>query len=459
MSVPTFAVVGHPNKGKSSIVSTLARDDSVRVAPEPGTTIRCRYFPMEIDRRVLYQLVDTPGFQRARQAMAWMKQHETTAAGHRGIVRAFVDAHRGQDRFVDECQLLTPLLEGAGILYVVDGSVPYGPEYESEMEILRWSGQPRLALINPIRETDHIEEWRRALGQYFNVVRVFDALDADFTKQIELLRAFGQIEEPWQPGLNQAVEILIADRRAKQHRAAREIVAMLRDIVTLSVSRDLADENDAEVSKPSLIEKYKQKMRDREQTCRNRVQSIYDHHSIDREEPAFEILEQDLFAMKSWYLWGLSRSQLMVTGIASGALAGGVLDSMLGGTSFLAGTAIGAVSGGAAAWLGAGRLAKFEVMRMRLGGARLQFGPSKNVNLPFVILGRAMYHHELVANRTHAQRGPLTMTAMEERTIDTARLKKFGSLFEKLRKGDDVNDMLTDDINDLLAKTDEVTDL
>ena len=35
---PSFAVVGHPNKGKSSIVSTLAHDDSVRIGELPGTT-------------------------------------------------------------------------------------------------------------------------------------------------------------------------------------------------------------------------------------------------------------------------------------------------------------------------------------------------------------------------------------------------------------------------------------
>ena len=33
--IPEFAIVGHPNEGKSSVVSTLAEDDSVRVTPTP----------------------------------------------------------------------------------------------------------------------------------------------------------------------------------------------------------------------------------------------------------------------------------------------------------------------------------------------------------------------------------------------------------------------------------------
>jgi Predicted GTPase len=35
----SFAIVGHPNEGKSSVVSTLAEDDSVRVTPIPGETL------------------------------------------------------------------------------------------------------------------------------------------------------------------------------------------------------------------------------------------------------------------------------------------------------------------------------------------------------------------------------------------------------------------------------------
>jgi len=121
MSLPVFAVVGHTNKGKSSIVATLASDDSVEIGPEPGTTTRCRRYPMVVDGEELYALVDTPGFQRARRALHWMKQHETSADLHADVARRFLEAHRGQDSFPDECELLQPILDGAGILYVVDG--------------------------------------------------------------------------------------------------------------------------------------------------------------------------------------------------------------------------------------------------------------------------------------------------------------------------------------------------
>ena len=170
--IPKFAVVGHPNKGKSSIVSTLAEDAKVAISRTPGTTTVARSFPLKIDGQLIYELIDTPGFQRPAQVLAWLESHSESATDRAALVKEFVETHRDDLKFHDECELLTPLIEGAGILYVVDGSKPYGAEYETEMQILRWTGQPRMALINLIGDDDHTEQWRRALDQYFSLVRL-----------------------------------------------------------------------------------------------------------------------------------------------------------------------------------------------------------------------------------------------------------------------------------------------
>ena len=38
--IPHLSVVGHPNRGKSSLVATLTENDAVRIGPESGTTTR-----------------------------------------------------------------------------------------------------------------------------------------------------------------------------------------------------------------------------------------------------------------------------------------------------------------------------------------------------------------------------------------------------------------------------------
>jgi len=58
--IPEFAIVGHPNEGKSAVVSTLAEDDTVRVTPYPGETIECQTFPVIIDGHEIIRFIDTP---------------------------------------------------------------------------------------------------------------------------------------------------------------------------------------------------------------------------------------------------------------------------------------------------------------------------------------------------------------------------------------------------------------
>ena len=436
---PHFAVVGHPNKGKSSIVSTLSHDDSVSIGRQPGTTTRCRSYPLRVDGEVLYTLVDTPGFQRARAAWAWMKSHESSADRHPEVVQAFLDAHADGAEFFEEVELLTPIVAGAGILYVVDGSVPYGAEYEAEMEVLRWTGQPRLALINPIGVADHIDAWRSALGQYFNVVRVFDAVTADFEKRIELLRAFGQLEEAWRQPLQRAVESLAADRRRRHEAAARAVADTIAEMLSLEVEQTIGVHDDPAPIKYKLVAEYQRRLVEIEKRARLSVERIYDHHSLERTEPALEALEeQDLFSAESWRVFGLTRMQLAGLGMLGGAAAGGAIDVATGGASFLLGALIGGGVGAAGTLIAANRLVDGKVLEISLGRRKLVAGPTRNRNFPHVVLGRARLHHALVAGRAHAHRGALAIEEQADAILEdlsSRERKQIEQEFGRLRGG------------------------
>lgn len=453
MSEPRFAVVGHPNKGKSSIVATLAADDQVRVAPSPGTTTRSREFPMSVDGDTLYTLIDTPGFQRARRVFDWMKQRQTSADQHAQVVREFIVEHERTDSYPDEVELLRPLMDAekpAGILYVVDGSVPYGPEYEAEMEILRWTGRPSLALINPIGKADHVEAWRAALSQYFKIVRVFNAVTAEFDKRLELLRAFGQLQDDWRGPLEAAVGALDADRTRRRRESARELAGLLAEGLTLTTEKKLGPDAEVKLYRDELLEKFKGELRRREKRSRDAVEAIYDHHGLDRQESddEYESLREDLFSEKTWAEFGLTRRNLAALGAVSGGVAGAVgthwVDIVTGGTTLggatAAGGLFGAATGGVLGWMGGGKIAEFKVINRTLGGKLLQCGPVRNPNFPFVLFGRARLHHAMVAGRTHAQRGALEVASSTVSALDDAQRSALAKAFRVVAKAGDDRD-------------------
>ena len=115
---PVFAVVGRANKGKSSIIATLAEDDRIEISPIPGTTRRCEAFPVTLDGRTLFTLVDTPGFEQAPAVLHWLEQTKPPSDRRRERVREFVATFEGTQDFVEERELLGPILDGAAILYV-----------------------------------------------------------------------------------------------------------------------------------------------------------------------------------------------------------------------------------------------------------------------------------------------------------------------------------------------------
>jgi hypothetical protein len=457
--IPTFAVVGHPNKGKSSIVATLAEDDRLAISPTPGTTRRAMPHSFSIDGQPQYVLIDTPGFQRAAAVLDWLEARATTASARPALVRQFVAEHSDDPRFHDECELLRPILDGAGILYVVDGSKPYGAEYELEMQILQWTGRPRMALINLIGSEDHQQEWRQALDQYFSLVRVFDAVGADFETRVNLLEVFGELDPEWRQPLDRAVRALVEERRARRRRSAAEIAGHLIESAAMSERANVDEHEDLKARQRALTEKLQQRLRLRESRAREAVQGIYRHQSLPREEPGQALIDEDLFTESGWELFGLSRQRLLISGALTGALAGGGVDALLGGASLALGAGIGALVGGAGAWFGGSELAKVKVLGETLGGKVLQVGPLKAANFPWVLLGRAWLHHQLVAERNHAHRTAITMAVRDEQNLmdalPEALARSLARSFARLaRRADDAEFRveLTELIDQVLAE-------
>ena len=451
---PTLAVVGHPNKGKSSIVSTLAEDRTVLIGAEAGTTVRARVYPMRVDGRVIYNLVDTPGFQRARTVLAWLQERATSADERRPAVEAFVEAHRGNARFVDECELLEPILRGAGILYVVDGSVPYGPEFEAEMEILRWTGQPSMALINLIGSDYHGEAWKNALNQYFRVVREFNAVHSEFSQRLALLRVFGELEPAWHEPLNEAISVLGEARAYLDRQAYRAIAEMMAEMLVADETKKISVEDSAEGYEDKLLETLKSKLRRIESTARRNIERIYRFGDLERQESSLPALQEDLFSEDQWYLWGLNRKELLGVGAVGGAVVGGALDVGIGGASLMLGSLVGAVVGGAAALAGSHQLAQSKVMNLPMGGKVLQCGPVRDRNFPYVVLARAIVHRNLVGARSHADRGRLEVSKEQSfewsdvtTAADRARLER---TIGKLRDGS-TNPEFIDTLSELIA--------
>lgn len=427
MNAPRFAVVGRVNKGKSSVIATLAEDERVAISRLPGTTRQCAAYPVRVDGEVLFELIDTPGFEDAPAVLAWLREGDPQADERAARVAAFVERFGG-DEFYEERSLLQPIIEGASILYVVDGTRPYRDNYKSEMEILRWTGRPSMALINRIGEGDHTEAWRSALDQFFKVVRDFDAHTASFEERVRLLSTFEALNPQAEDQLRRAVEALRKDRTRRVDEVVRIVTELLVAVLTFTLETKEGEQGDPR----RLEDEFHARLRALEDDARRRVERVYHHANVswrgdDLVRPVFG---DDLFARRTWQVLGLSPGQLITLYTAGGALAGSAIDVGLGGASFLTGTAVGSIVGaGAGLWHLQQRFARATSIDGMMGRMRRAFsgersyrvGPFEHPNFPFIVLDRARLHHDAVRTRSHAKNAVnAELSGAEEGTLASA---------------------------------------
>jgi len=438
---PKFAVVGHPNKGKSSIVSALAMDDTVQISDTPGTTHKQRSFPLRVDGKVLYELIDTPGFQRARRLLAWLESHDVSADKKHEVVQAFIHEHQEDERFADEIELLTPIMHGAGVIYVVDASKPYGEEYEAEMEILRWAGQPSMALINHIDEADCTPEWKRALEHYFKMVRTFNPMDKDIAQHISILESMAQLKEEWIGPVKASIRHFEHYQIQMQVRSSIAISKLVYEALAHVEKLTFGTEDASDADRENVEQRYKEKLRKLEVNTQARVENIWNHSHLRIEEATLSFESLDLFSKEAASVFGLTRKELMITGATSGAVTGAGIDLLFAGHTLLLGGMVGAVVGGVGAYFGFEELSEVKVLGKTLGKKYLQMGPMENRNFPYILLGRAIYHATYIATLSHAKREEVTLemdSSFKDSWLDEDLRKQLEGYHRQFRSGDTV---------------------
>ena len=416
--IPTFAVVGRVNMGKSAVLATLLEIDDnelIRVSATPGETTRCQLHRVVFSDRECLRFIDTPGFSRPVEAMRAIQQIHGEGTPGLESLKKFV-AEAGEE-FGDEKRLLEPLIQGAGVLYVVDPAKPLRDDFLAEMEILRWTGSPRLALLNRREESTGPDEeaWKTRLGGAFNLIRTFDAHHARFDERLRLLRALLEIEEQHHEQLKETIQLVEDEWQRRREEAVEVVIEFLEVALGLRVNATL-EERDLRVAsrrerKTELLSKqYFTELAVIEQRCFSGMLKIYRHHLLKADLSPDTFIGIDLESAETWSKWGLGRSQLATISAIVGGSAGLAMDAATGGLSHGAGTVFGALGAGMIAWFKGGSLPDLRLdlkggVKLAGGeGKSLTVGPPKNPNFPWVLLDGAITRYQRMLARAHGRR-------------------------------------------------------
>ena len=468
--VLTFAVVGHPNEGKSSVVSTLTEDDTVRITPLPGETAVCRPFPVTVDGRELVRFVDTPGFQSPLATLEWLQAHEGP-----GMLGEFLRAHAGDPGFRGELELFRPLVEGAEIIYVLDASRPLRSFDIAEMEILRMTGIPRMAVINAKEEDEgSVQAWRDELRKHFNAVRVFNAHKATYAERVALLNSLKSIDQEWEEPLSTVVKALEDDWLKRVTQSAWIVTRFIGQALRHQVSKSVPPGQEPGELLEGLLGEYRAHVSALEREAHLGIRRLFKHNIFDCRLPEQAVAGDDLFQEKTWRMLGLSPVQVAAAGAVAGGGVGLGIDAVAGGASLGAFALVGGLLGAGGALLGGRRMVTYEIRGPRLGRFRygrpigdvlLIVGPNRNPRFPFILLDRALIFFAGAVNWAHARRdagqGPKAEPASFAAHLGESRTRTCTAFFQAARTGDEMKlqdmeesmtDLLVDVFMDLSTK-------
>ena len=415
---PTFAVVGKINMGKSSVLSTLLEVDDdrlIRVSNTPGETTQCQVLPLVFDDREMIRFIDTPGFSRALEAMRVIQEMHGEGMPNLETIKRFVSEQLEKKEFEDEAMLLQPIIEGAGVLYVIDPSKPLRDAFVAEMEIIRWTGTPRMALLN--EKVDHPErtrEWRTRLGSYFNLVRTFNAHRASFEERCSLLKSLLEIDERNKEGIEETVRMIGSEWEQRREESAEFMMDFLAKALKHRESEKI-DEKDEELehrkerAKEALKKRYYSNIAKLEEKTYGKLLKLYRHKLLKVEVAEEKFHGIDLSSEETWQKWGLSRSQLAIAGGLAGGAAGAAIDIGSAGLTHGMGTLFGALTGAGGAFFKGDSLPELKISAQGVSfdgqsHKALVMGPPESDNFAWILLDRVLHHYEEIVTRAHGRR-------------------------------------------------------
>ncbi|MEE2680889.1 MAG: DUF3482 domain-containing protein [Planctomycetota bacterium] len=347
------AVVGHTNAGKTSLMRTLARDQSFgAVSPSPATTTEVASVKLQAGGEELADFRDTPGLEDPIGLLEFIDDLRTDRRDDGpSLIERFLGTPEAGGIFAGEAKALRQARIADIVLYVVDARDRVLPRHSDELELLARCGRPVLPVMNFIAdESTRGEAWRDALARLgLHATTGFDTVVFDAEDEQRLFEAMSVLVNEHRPALTRLIKDRIRRRGRSIERASRAVAELLVDAAShvepVEASSSESDSTrGAEVLRAEST--MQQLLREHEAMTHQAIFAAFEFADGDPSKLMLECTDGrlgiDLFSREAVRQAGISA----MAGAAGGAASGAAIDLAVGGMSLGAASLLGAIVGG-----------------------------------------------------------------------------------------------------------------
>ena len=416
----TFAVIGKPNNGKSSIISALTFDDRIEIADEIGTTKKSTKYSYKYNEKDECSYFDTPGFENAEHIWSYIKKQKETTFSINQILENYINEYGNDSSTIKDREILKAIVQSDFLVFVVNISDEFNLDVIGyELEIFKELKKRIVILFNQVdKDKDYSSQWKNKLEEY-NLVNIhkIDPLNSQHSNIIKILTSLYSIDSEiyHKQQLDNVIRAYTSHYIHNLKKSSELISEYLREVLQTEVN---TTRKDFESGKGyELIQK---EINKKEKDIQKKLSNLWGYYEVkveDKRENYDHEINKTISLSKKEKTVASSIIGASVVGTITGVLSGGLGAPVVG-------------------YFSDGKL--YEINLLEKKDVKIEVS-KKDIDLSIILITRILEFIKTVINHGHANRNTLNISKIEKRNFTKDEIKSIAKIHKSF-----VNDEKTD---------------
>ena len=427
-----FAVIGKPNNGKSTIISTLTFDDRIEIADEIGTTKKSAKYLYNYMGKNVSAYYDTPGFEKAKLILIYIEEHKETVTSINQILQNFIDEYSNNTSTKKDIEILKAIIQSDFLVFVINISENFNKNVIGyELEILKELKKRTIILFNQVdKNKDYSSTWINELKKYDLVnIHQIDPLNSQHENIIHILASLYSLNS----GVYDTQQLDNVIRTYRTHydqnlKSSSELISKyLRDVLQIEVNITRKDFDSGKGYE--LIQKINKKEKD----IQKELSNLWGYYQVKVEDKR-ENYDHEINKTIS-----LSKKEKAVASAIIGSSVFATITGVLsGGLGAPAGAALGGLGGAIVGYFSDGKLyeSNFFKKDVKITVSK------KDIDLSIILITRILEFFKTIIRHGHANRNTVIVNKIEKRNFTKDEIKFITEIHKSFVNDKNSNDYI-----------------
>lgn len=419
----TFAVIGKPNNGKSSIISALTFDDRIEIADEIGTTKKSTKYSYRYNEKDECSYFDTPGFEDAEHIWFYIKKQEKTSYSIKQILENYINEYGNDSSTIKDREILNAIIDSDFLVFIINISDEFNLNVIGyELEIFKELKKRTVILFNQVnKDKDYSSKWEDELKKY-NLVNIhkIDPLNSQHSNIINILKSLYSIDSEIydKQQLDNVIRTYKTHYNQNLEKSSELISEYLREVLQIEVN---TTRNEFDSDKGyELIQK---EINKKEKDIQKKLSNLWGYYQVKvedkRENYDHKINKKISLSKKERTIIGATASAItgcIAVGTTTGLLSGGLGAPAGAGIGFVSGALVGGIGG----FFSDGKL--YEINLLEKKDVKIEVS-KKDIDLSIILITRILEFLKTIIRHGHANRNTVIVDKIEKRNFTKDEIK------------------------------------